>query len=203
MHSLTVLQVDPKGQLHEIARDVDPYWTTAVGVLSTEQQQYIGTDIAMNMFVAERVHQTDGTDPWSHVMHRATAFHHGDMVNTIQSVADGRILFGTASGSVGTLMYVPDETASMLWCVQEALSHQRHAHGDLSWESWRTLRTDMQICAPRHVLDAELLTTFFTCESRTGIVGMARHTARELGWKHEHFDEATIAHALRALQLKC
>ena len=203
MHSLTVLQVDSKGRLHEIARDVDPYWTTAVGVLSTEQQQYIGTDIAMNMFVAERVHQTDGTDPWSHVMHRATAFHHGDMVNTIQSVADGRILFGTASGSIGTLMYVPDETASMLWCVQEALSHQRHAHGDLSWESWRTLRTDMQICAPRHVLDAELLTTFFTCESRTGIVGMARHTARELGWKHEHFDEETIAHALRALQLKC
>lgn len=162
MHSVTVLSVAEDGSMSESARDLHPYWTSAVCVLDTERQQYLGTDVAMNLFVAERVKGTEPESPWSHVMRHAAAFHCGDLVNAIHKLPGGGVMYATASGALGRLVHVSEPMASALLCVQDAMIEVMPAHGDIPWESWRTSRTDTRSEPPHHLLDADVLRPFVT-----------------------------------------
>lgn len=55
LRALCVLQVDPaSGALAEIARDCDPFWTTATCALDSSTQTFIGADISFNIFTCQR-----------------------------------------------------------------------------------------------------------------------------------------------------
>jgi hypothetical protein len=109
LRSLVVLRVEStptmRGALVEVARDCDPYWTTAGEILDDEKQTFIGADIAFNVYTVQRskrspeerarvqrlrdrareqgreVREDGGEQEWSHVMERGAAWHYGDLIN--------------------------------------------------------------------------------------------------------------------------
>lgn len=55
LRSLCVLEVDPRdGAITEIARDCDPFWTSASASLDSATQTYIGADISFNLYTSQR-----------------------------------------------------------------------------------------------------------------------------------------------------
>lgn len=54
LRALTVLKVLPSGRLIDLARDCDPYWTTAAISLDEENMEFIGSDVALNMWTSQR-----------------------------------------------------------------------------------------------------------------------------------------------------
>lgn len=122
LRSVVVLAVEEvTGKLHELARDCDPYWTVACEAVDEENEVYIGSDIAFNLWTCRRLkwshsardrleqsRQLDrdagrgagGLDlidtTWSHIMQRDAAFHYGDLVNKMRRGALGPV---TAGGS--------------------------------------------------------------------------------------------------------
>lgn len=187
MRSLTVLAVSDTGALTELARDLDPYWTTAVAAYDVARQQYLGADIAMNLFVTARV-PTPVQDEWGHVMRRTAAFHYGDMINRFvpspSAATDDvqpRAQIGTAGGAIGVACEVEDELSALLDVVQQSLAQEAAVPGAIPWDEWRTLRTDHRTAPPRGVLDGALLRIFATCTpaQRERVVAVASHLARK------------------------
>lgn len=200
MHSLTVLTVAEDGSLSESARDLHPYWTSAVCVLDTEQQQYLGTDVAMNLFVAERAKGTEPESPWSHVMRHAAACHFGDLVNAMHTLPGGGVMYATASGALGTLFRVPEPMACVLLCLQDAMIEAIPAPGDIPWESWRTSRTDTRTEPPHHILDADVLRIFVSDPSvRPPCLEKARSLAQARDIPLAEMAEERMLHMLHAL----
>ena len=200
MHSLTVLTVAEDGSLSESARDLHPYWTSAVCVLDTEQQQYLGTDVAMNLFVAERAKGTEPESPWSHVMRHAAACHFGDLVNAMHTLPGGGVMYATASGALGTLVRVPEPMACVLLCLQDAMIEAIPAPGDIPWESWRTSRTDTRTEPPHHILDADVLRIFVSDPSvRPPCLEKARSLAQARDIPLAEMAEERMLHMLHAL----
>mgnify|MGYP001762182640 CR=1 FL=1 len=152
MRSLTVLSVDhDTGEITELARDLDPYWTTAVETYDDKAQQYLGSDIAMNVFVSKRIPivasnaiDAPAKDSWSRVMRRDACFHYGDMINKFErvdlleplSVAPdaSQIRFCTAAGSLGALTKLPQSLSEMLDCVQTAMTRVMPSCGNIPVE---------------------------------------------------------------------
>ncbi|CEH15812.1 Damage-specific DNA binding complex, subunit DDB1 [Ceraceosorus bombacis] len=62
MRSIAVLAVSnlptQRGKLSEVARDADPFWTSAAEMLDEAAQTYIGADIALNLFTTQRAVKT-------------------------------------------------------------------------------------------------------------------------------------------------
>jgi DNA damage-binding protein 1 len=54
MRSMSVLRVESNGRITELARDGDPYWTTAADMLDEDSQLYIGSDISFNVYTSQR-----------------------------------------------------------------------------------------------------------------------------------------------------
>lgn len=181
MHSLTVLRVQEDGTLSELARDLDPYWTTAVGMYNAAAQEYVGADIAMNVFVAQRLAWKEGhtREAWSHVMRRTTAFHYGDMVHRIVRARDGCVYVAAAAGGVGMLTDLAPNDALVLSCLQEALNNEVRSVDGVPWSAWRTLRTDTREAPPCGVIDAEFVRTFLACDEaqRARILAAAQRLA--------------------------
>ncbi|KOS15779.1 uv-damaged dna-binding protein [Malassezia pachydermatis] len=169
MHSMTILDVDDEGELHECARDMDPYWTTAVAAYNPAQQQYVGADIAMNVFLAERVTyeaKAPMPSPWSHVMRRSASFHYGDLVNKF--VFDGtKVFLATASGAVGCLRPIPADLIASLACTQQAILRTRTLPGHIRWTTWRTLRTETHTAPPTGLVDGEIVRTLLDVDEAT------------------------------------
>ncbi|CBQ73184.1 related to UV-damaged DNA-binding protein [Sporisorium reilianum SRZ2] len=56
LRSMNVLHVHPyTARLTELARDCDPFWTSATDLLDDESQTYIGADISFNLYTTQRV----------------------------------------------------------------------------------------------------------------------------------------------------
>ena len=190
MHSLTVLHVERDGAVRELARDLDPYWTTAVAAHDIRQQVYVGADIAMNMFCPARVEIADAppdVDPWAHVMRREAGFHYGDLVNRfVDARAADSVTprcsthFCTAAGALGSLTDVHGFMATALDCVQQAMAAELDAPGHISWEEWRTLRTEQRVAPPAQLLDGDFVRMFAACSAalRARIVEAARDLLR-------------------------
>jgi DNA damage-binding protein 1 len=113
LRSIVLLRVKlESGQLEELARDCDPYWTIAAEVLDEEKEVYLGCDIAFNLWTCTRLkwtasakkqiekskmrnletgmlptgggEETEEDPTWSHIMQRDGAYHYGDLVNTVK-----------------------------------------------------------------------------------------------------------------------
>ncbi len=54
MRSIAVLRLEGNGKITEMARDCDPYWTTATEMLDEPSQRYIGSDISFNLYISQR-----------------------------------------------------------------------------------------------------------------------------------------------------
>lgn len=202
MHSLTVLQVEADGALRQVARDLDPYWTTAVGVYNASTQEYVGADIAMNVFVAQRLAlSATAGEPWSHVMRRTTAFQYGDMVNRLVRAGDGCVYVGAAAGGVGMLMDLTPGDAAVLTCLQQALSEAVLTLDRVPWATWRTLRTETREAPPLGVVDAELVRAFFACDApqRAHILKEARGLAGDDVACRAALDETSLRSLLSRL----
>ncbi|KAJ1026698.1 hypothetical protein NDA16_002296 [Ustilago loliicola] len=112
LRSMNVLHVHPyTARVTEIARDCDPFWTSATKLLDQASQTYIGADISFNLYTTQRVplseevkarirrtreretersvrdvnplHTRDPNevDRYAHVMQRNAVWHYGDMIN--------------------------------------------------------------------------------------------------------------------------
>ncbi|TKY85901.1 hypothetical protein EX895_005442 [Sporisorium graminicola] len=112
LRSMNVLHVHPyTARLTELARDCDPFWTSATDLLDDESQTYIGADISFNLYTTQRVplseevkarirrareresergvqaldprtiRDPDMIDRYAHVMQRNAVWHYGDMIN--------------------------------------------------------------------------------------------------------------------------
>ncbi|GAC93396.1 pre-mRNA-splicing factor [Pseudozyma hubeiensis SY62] len=112
LRSMNVLHVHPyTARVTEIARDCDPFWTSATELLDEETQTYIGADVSFNIYTTQRVpiSEEDKTrirrarerdteraisavdprttrnpaevDQYQHVMQRNAVWHYGDMIN--------------------------------------------------------------------------------------------------------------------------
>ncbi|WFD19041.1 hypothetical protein MCAP1_001256 [Malassezia caprae] len=202
MHSLTVLHVEVDGTLRELARDLDPYWTTAVGVYDAAGQEYVGADIAMNLFVAQRLALPESAthEAWSHVMRRTTAFHYGDMINRIVRAGDGCVYVGAAAGGVGMLTDLTAHDAQVLGCLQEALASETHSVDGVPWTAWRTLRTDTREAPPLGVVDGEFVRGFLACDAaqRAHILAAARRLAHDAACR-DALHETTLRSLLSRL----
>jgi len=198
MHSLTVLHIEADGTLRELARDLDPYWTTAVGIYDAAGQEYVGADIAMNMFVAQRLALPESAprEAWSHVMRRTTAFHYGDMVNRLVRASEGCVYVGAAAGGVGMLTDLAPHDAQVLGYLQEALASETCSVDGVPWAVWRTLRTDTREAPPLGVIDGEFVRGFLTCDEaqRASILTAAQRLAHDAACR-----EALHETALRSL----
>lgn len=109
LRSIVVLDVASlptlRGHLSEVARDCDPYWTTAAELLDAGSHTYVGADIAFNLYTTQRARKTpleiraaargkekqgskEGETAeeheWSHVMERRGTFHYGDLINKMR-----------------------------------------------------------------------------------------------------------------------
>lgn len=202
MHSLTVLHVEADGTLRELARDLDPYWTTAVGVYDAGDQEYMGADIAMNLFVAQRLAMPEpaAREAWSHVMRRTTAFHYGDMVNRLVRAGDGCMYVGAAAGGVGMLTDLTPHDAQVLSCLQEALASETRSVDRVPWTTWRTLRTDTREAPPLGVVDGEFVRGFLACDApqRARILAAAQRLAHDAACR-DALHETTLRSLLSRL----
>lgn len=112
LRSMNVLHVHPyTARITEIARDCDPFWTSATELLDDASQTYIGADISFNLYTTQRValseevktrirrareQETERSvrtpnprtirgpeevDRYAHVMQRNAVWHYGDMIN--------------------------------------------------------------------------------------------------------------------------
>lgn len=98
MRSVVLLKVEREtGVIRELARDSDPYWTTAAEQIEDGIQTFIGADIAFNLFTTQRavlsgkargvpadeeeLDISPSGQRLSHVMNRQGAYHYGDMIN--------------------------------------------------------------------------------------------------------------------------
>ncbi|KAJ1581219.1 hypothetical protein NDA11_006980 [Ustilago hordei] len=112
LRSINVLHVHPyTARLTEIARDCDPFWTSATELLDEASQTYIGADISFNLYTTQRVplseqvkarirrtrereiersvgevnrlttRDPNQVDRYAHVMQRNAVWHYGDMIN--------------------------------------------------------------------------------------------------------------------------
>ncbi len=112
LRSMNVLHVHPyTARITEIARDCDPFWTSATEMLDDASQTYIGADISFNLYTTQRVPMSDEVkerirrareretersvrdvdprtlrnpdeiDQYAHVMQRSAVWHYGDMIN--------------------------------------------------------------------------------------------------------------------------
>ena len=176
MRSLTVLRVDAYGQIEELSRENDPYWTTAVCPYS--DTEFVGSDIAMNIFFARRMHTKDGN--WSHSMRRTAGFHYGDMINRFVWGGAPRCLrFCTAGGALGVLLELDEVQSSALELVQSALV--RESQGGIAWDDWRTLRTEHRVSPAHGVIDGDFITREFgdaARDTQERIVALASSIAR-------------------------
>jgi hypothetical protein len=113
LRSIAVLRVDESKKLRELARDCDPYWTVACESLNEEEETYIGSDIAFNLWTCKRLKWTQAAktrieqnrlresetggasaasaagvglvdDTWSHIMQRDAGIHYGDLINKMR-----------------------------------------------------------------------------------------------------------------------
>lgn len=162
MHSLTVLRVARDGHLTELARDVDPFWTTAVSAYDAERGALIGADIGMNVFVSERVDDAPRAAAWAHVLRRTTEVHVGDMVNRIRPTHPGAVL-GTAGGALWHMVDVPPADAPTLQCLQTALAEHLSSPLGVAWDAWRAVTTEARTAPPAGVADAALLRRLADC----------------------------------------
>lgn len=111
LRSMNVLHVHPQtARVSEIARDCDPFWTSATDLFDDASQTYIGADISFNLYTTQRVLLSDevktrmrrarereqertvsasdsqgggrgGGDQYAHVMQRSAVWHYGDMIS--------------------------------------------------------------------------------------------------------------------------
>ena len=111
LRSMNILEVHPNtGKITEIARDCDPFWTTAADMIDASSQTLVGADIAFNLYTSQRVKLSEeakrkikrakeqemergrtvgpssnafGGDQggYAHVMQRQAVYHYGDMIN--------------------------------------------------------------------------------------------------------------------------
>ncbi|SNX84516.1 related to UV-damaged DNA-binding protein [Melanopsichium pennsylvanicum] len=109
LRSMNVLHVHPyTARVTEIARDCDPFWTSATELLDDVSQTYIGADISFNLYTTQRIplgeevktrirrareremertidarttRDPDEVDKYAHVMQRNAVWHYGDMIN--------------------------------------------------------------------------------------------------------------------------
>lgn len=106
LRSMNVLHVHPyTARVTEIARDCDPFWTSATEMLDDDSQTYIGADISFNLYTTQRVplseevktrirrareretersiarQDPEALDRFAHVMQRNAVWHYGDMIN--------------------------------------------------------------------------------------------------------------------------
>lgn len=161
MRSLTVLRVDAGGQITELARDSDPYWTTAAAAYG-KAHTYIGADIAMNVFLSRRMRAKDG-EP-SHMMRRDAGFHYGDIINKFGGPPHA-LRFCTAGGALGVVHELGADDSTALELVQSALVRETTSAG-VSWDEWRTLRTDHRVAPAHGVIDGDFILRSFGNASR-------------------------------------
>lgn len=161
MRSLTVLRVDASGRITELARDNDPYWTTAAAAYG-KAHTYIGADIAMNMFLSRRMRAKDG-EP-SHMMRRDAGFHYGDIINKFGGPPHA-LRFCTAGGALGLVHELGADDSTALELVQSALVRETTSTG-VSWDEWRTLRTDHRVAPAHGVIDGDFILRSFGNASR-------------------------------------
>ncbi|WFC99198.1 hypothetical protein MYAM1_001942 [Malassezia yamatoensis] len=210
MRSLTVLEVNYSGVIKEVARDVDPYWTTAASTFNEAQQQFVGADIAMNLFVAGRVlSSAANSHEHGHVMRRMATFHYGDMINQLRPMDEShgasqlRARFCTAAGALGILCDVDSELSTLLSLIQRSMAKEMRVPGDIPWEEWRTARTDHRTAPPTDVLDSELLNAYIQCTGvqHERILALASHYARKLQLDLGPIRSSTVIDALNRIAL--
>ncbi|PWN51805.1 hypothetical protein IE53DRAFT_313283 [Violaceomyces palustris] len=75
-----------------------------------------------------------------------------------------RIVFGTASGSIGIIAHVPASSGRLLSKLERNMEDlmDRESIGGIKCQEWRTLRTDHRVQAPVGFLDGDLLQHFVT-----------------------------------------
>ncbi|PKI84457.1 hypothetical protein MVES_001712 [Malassezia vespertilionis] len=188
MRSITVLALDAhSGQLVERARDLDPYWTSTVAMYDDTRQEYIASDIGMNVFVSARVAETTER-AFGHAMRRTACFHYGDMLNRFVYPSGAstdphctpRVYFCTASGALGLICEIGAEYSEILAYVQQAMAELVATPGAIPWEEWRTLRTEHRVVRPTNFLDGDFIAFFLACTpaQRERIIAVAKHLAR-------------------------
>ncbi|KDN44089.1 hypothetical protein K437DRAFT_257225 [Tilletiaria anomala UBC 951] len=236
MRSMCVLRVDARdGRIHTLARDCDPYWTTAAAVLDAEAQQYIGSDISFNVYISERARLPAATaarrrarareegeseseeDGFSHVMRRGGVWHYGDLINkfcgetllpraTCPAEATPRLLFATAGGAIGVVSRIEDRAqAQLLSRVERNVERVVPPLGDISYEEWRTMRTEHRVAAPAGFLDGDMLQRFQTQLTRAqrDAVLCSSSSGGGDGVGEEGADVARVARLVESLARLC
>ncbi|KAN0061664.1 hypothetical protein ACQY0O_005655 [Thecaphora frezii] len=111
LRSMNVLEVEGEGGgVSEVARDCEPFWTTAAAMVDEASQTFVGADVGFNLYTTQRVklgeaelrrmqrardaelesgqqrargryHGRGLVDGYAHVMQRQAVWHYGDMIN--------------------------------------------------------------------------------------------------------------------------
>lgn len=121
---------------------------------------------------------------WSHIMQRDGAFHYGDLINKMKrgslvsdssnigsanpksgpnksSVVQSRIIFGTAAGAIGLLAKLDERAGRILSQLEVKIADSLRPIGEISTESYRTLRTDHRTQPSAGFIDGSALCNAF------------------------------------------
>jgi DNA damage-binding protein 1 len=181
MKSASLIQYKPEaGVMEERARDINSAWTTATECV--DDDTFIVAEAAHNLVVLrkngdaatdEERHRLDVVAEF-HLGHQVNAFAHGSLVMRMPDSDLARVttlLFGTVSGMLGVVVFLPAEQWAFLLRLQQALTVVVHGVGGFTWADWRGFVNERRTAEARNVVDGDLI----ECVDPPLLVAHARH----------------------------
>ena len=167
MKSASLIQYKPDaGVLEERARDINSVWTTAAECV--DDDTFIVAEMAHNLVVLrkngdaatdEDRHRLDVVAEF-HVGHQVNAFSHGSLVMRMPDSDLARVttlLFGTVSGMIGVVAFLPAQQWTFLLRLQQAITSFIHGVGGLTWADWRGFANARRTAEARNFIDGDLV----------------------------------------------
>jgi DNA damage-binding protein 1 len=167
MKSASLLQYRAEvGLLEERARDINSVWTTAAECV--DDDTFIVSEAAHNLVLLrkngdaatdEERHRLDVVGEF-HVGHHVNCFVHGSLVMRMPDSDLARVstlLFGTVSGMLGVVAFLPSDKWAFLQRLQQAMHTVVHGVGGLSWADWRGFRNERRVAEVRNFVDGDLI----------------------------------------------
>lgn len=167
------------GTLDEIARDFSANPMRAIEICGVSDEFFLGCDDFSNLFIVRR--QLDAvTEEERGKMAPYAEFHLGDTVNvfrygTLSSQppdalevtfpnGPNSLLFGTVSGSIGTILFLSKESFHFFAQLEKAVKAVTSGIGGLSHDDYRSFSNEMKTSRQRNMIDGDLVETILSMD---------------------------------------
>ncbi|XP_074660868.1 DNA damage-binding protein 1-like [Tubulanus polymorphus] len=171
MRSVALLAYKPlEGTFEEIARDFNPNWMSAIGIL--DDDAFIGAENSFNLFTCQK-DSAATTDEERQHLQEVGLYHLGEFVNVFRhgslvmqhpgettTPTQGSMLFGTVNGAIGLVTQLPTDFFAFLMEVQVNLTKVICSVGKIDHAFWRSFHTERKTEPSIGFIDGDLIESF-------------------------------------------